>query len=77
MVFKRAKKEGLELTKVGLVTGFGGSVVAGIPGGNVAGLTAFSRGFGPAGSILGAKLVVESAKTLNPKRKGRGNNGIF
>jgi len=73
MVFKRAKKEGLELTKVGLVTGFGGSIVSGIPGGNAAGLTAFSRGFGPAGSLLGAKLVIESTKTLNPKRR----KGLF
>ncbi len=79
--FKRARKDGLELTKVGLVTGFGGSVVAGIPSGNAAGLTAFSQGFGSAGSILGAKLVLDSVKTLNPKKSKKSkrglNNGLF
>ena len=76
MVFKRSKKDGIELTRVALTTGFGGSVVAGIPGGNAAGLTAFSRGFGPAGSILGAKLVLDSADTLKIKKRG-GKDGFF
>jgi len=79
MVLRKARKDGLELTKVGLTTGFGASVVTGIPGGNATGLTAFSQGFGPAGSILGAKLVLDSVKTLNPKKMKRrgGGNGIF
>lgn len=71
MVFKKSKKNAIELTRVALTTGFGGSVVSGIPGGNATGLTAFSRGFGPAGSLLGAKLTLDSVKLLTPKKRRR------
>ncbi len=73
---QRAKKAGVELTKVSVVTGAGSTVIGSLGGGQVTsnaqqGLSSFSRGFGPAGSILGGRLNIDLVQDLKPRSRKR------
>lgn len=70
---KRARKSGVELTKTALVTGLGANILGGV-GGQVAtqgqqGLSSFSRGFGPVGTIVGGRLSIDLVRDLAPKKR--------
>jgi len=83
---KKARKSSVELIKTGIITGVGASVIGSLGGGQVGanaqvGLSNFSRGFRPVGSVLGADLTLGLVSDLNSKKKikGRrgGKNGFF
>lgn len=70
---RRARESGVELTKTALVTGIGANILGGV-GGQVAtqgqqGLSRFSRGFGPVGTVIGGRLSIDLVRDLTPKKR--------
>lgn len=70
---KKAAKDVLEITKVGVFAGVGAGIAGQLPDADVSadvgkGVTAISGGLPTIGTLAGAGLVLRSTKSLLPKK---------